>query len=140
MVQIADPQTIAAKWMRKAGLSAEDYRDGVSRTPADWQALTLAAASSYKTGLQAAIAANRFESGVQNAGTAKWKKNTLEKGPDRYAQGVTLAGDSYARGFAPYQAVIANITLPARGPRGDIKNYDRSRALGQALNRARTGK
>jgi hypothetical protein len=140
MTQIIDTSSIAAKWSRKAAASADDYRDGVARTQADWQGLTLAAAAAYKTGLQASMAANRFESGVTNAGTAKWKNNTLAKGPDRYAQGVSLSGDAYIRGFSPYQAVIANTALPPRGPRGDLKNWERSKVLGQALNRARTGK
>jgi hypothetical protein len=140
MTQIADTATIASKWARKAALSAEDYRDGIQRTSANWADLTLAAAASYKAGLQAAMAANRFESGVTSAGTAKWKKNSLEKGPDRYAQGVGLAADSYIRGFSPFQAVIANTALPPRGARGDPKNWERSKVLGTALNRARTGK
>lgn len=140
MPQIADAGTISTKWSRKAALAAQDYAEGVQRTTADWAGLTTAAAIQYKAGLTAAMAANRFEAGVAKAGTAKWKANALAKGPDRYAQGVQLSGDAYARGFAPYREVIANTSLPARGARGDPKNYERSRVMGTALNRARTGK
>lgn len=140
MTAIPDTQTIGQKWSRKAAASAEDYRDGVTRTTTDWAGNTVAAAAAYKAGLTAAMNANRFEAGVSGAGTAKWKANTIAKGPDRYAQGVSLSADAYVRGFAPYQQVIANTTLPPRGPRGDARNWERSKVLGQALNRARTGK
>jgi hypothetical protein len=140
MPLIPATQTIAAKWSRKAALAADDYKNGVLNTNADWASLTLAAAPAYKIGLQAAMAANRYEAGVGAAGTPYWRKNASEKGPDRYAQGVSLSGDNYARGFDPYQKVIANTALPPRGARGDIKNYERTRVLGQALNKARTGK
>ena len=140
MTAIADPNTISAKWKRRVAGAQQDYKDGVTNTQKDWQGLTAQANANYKAGVQAAVTADRFLSGVNKAGTAKWRTNAASKGPARWSEGCQLAGDAYASGFAPYQAVIANTTLPARGPRGATQNYNRSQVLGQALNAARTGR
>lgn len=137
MANIKPLELITAKWRSRAQVSTEDYRSGIESTSKDWAALTTAAAASYKTGIQAAIATNRFESGVRKAGTAKWKLNATTKGPERWAQGISLSGDAYAKGFAPYRQVIESLTLPARGPRGSEGNYARSMAVGKALNQKR---
>lgn len=133
MANIKSLALITAKWRKRANESTQDYADGVQNSTVDWAGQTIAAAASYKAGIQAAIAANRFEGGVRAAGTAKWKANTIAKGPQRWAQGIGLSGDAYAKGFAPYREIIANLTLPARGARGDAANYARSMAVGKAL-------
>lgn len=140
MPTIADPSVISAKWRRRVAGAQQDYKDGVTGTQKDWQALTAAANSNFKTGVQTALAADRFLTGVQKAGTNKWRTNAATKGPGRWSEGCQLAGDAYAAGFGPYAAVIANVQLPARGPRGAAVNYQRSQVLGQALNTARVGR
>ncbi len=54
-------------------------------------------------------------------------------GPGRYSEGVRAAEPEYRAGFAPYHAVIANTTLPPRGPKGSPENIDRVRAIAEAL-------
>lgn len=135
-----DTNAAAEKWQRKAAAAAQDYSNGVERTQNDWQAKTLAGQANYNAGVQAAMSAKRWESNVAKAGTAKWKANTLAKGPGRWVEGISMSGDAYSRGFAPYAQVISGLTLPPRGARGDVKNYARSQAVGQALNAKRTGK
>lgn len=140
MPAIRNVTDIAAKWARKAPMSVGDYEDGIRNTQADWATLTTQAAPAYVTGLQASMAAKRWEGGVAAAGTAGWKEKSLAKGPARWADGITKSGDAYSKGFAPYADVIRSTTLPARGPRGAQQNYQRSQLMGQALNRARVGK
>lgn len=137
MLNIKPMEAITNKWRGRAQMSTEDYKNGILTTPKDWAALTTDAASSYTAGLQASLAAKRWESGIRKAGTAKWKQNASTKGPARWAEGISLSGDAYARGFAPYREVLAGLTLPPRGPRGDVKNYERSAAVGKALNAKR---
>jgi len=140
MPAIRSTAEIAAKWQRKAPLSTADYESGVRTTQADWATLTTQAAANYTAGLQAAMAAKRWEGGVAATGTAGWKERTLAKGPARWAEGIDKSGDAYARGFGPYADVIRATTLSPRGPRGAQQNYQRSQLMGQALNRARVGK
>ena len=72
MANIKPLEQITAKWRSRAQVSTEDYRAGVLNPRNDWQAATIAAAASYKAGIQAALNANRFEAGVRKAGTEKW--------------------------------------------------------------------
>lgn len=139
MPTIRSLNDISAKWKLRGSQAQGDYQRGVETTQKDWQANTTAAVQNYNDGVTAAIGANRFAAGVAAAGNAKWKKNTIEKGPARWSQGIQVSVDNYERGFAPYRDVIANTTLPPRGPRGATQNYQRAIEMGTALHRARVG-
>ena len=82
---------LSKKWARVSALSGPSYLEGVQSTSKDWAELTEAAGSNYAAGVQAAIADKRFEAGVRQAGTDKWRRNSIAKGPERFAQGVRLA-------------------------------------------------
>lgn len=127
----------AAKWSRNAQNAQSDYQDGVSNPRVNWDTATAAAASNYEAGVTKAIANKSFAAGVKKAGHAKWQQATLSKGPARFAEGVRSGQDAYTAGFQPYATVIQNTTLPPRGPRGSAGNYQRSQAMGQALNAAK---
>jgi len=124
---------IAEKWERVTPARAQDYILGVKTTRKDWEAETLAAAVNYERGVTAAIGEQRFQRGVSKAGTAKWRKNTIEKGGTRWGQGVRLGGVEYARGFQPYRDALEALDLPPRGPRGDPVNLERVRVIAETL-------
>jgi len=125
---------VAERWARRAAAASPDYTKGIETTSKDWAAAAGGAAASYKQAVTAAAGAGRFEKGVAKAGTAKWKKNAIEKGPARYAQGVGVAQPEYQGGFAPFLEAIGRIDLPARGPSGSPQNYARVQPIGTALN------
>ena len=133
MANIKSLDRTNAKWQRVTAASGAEYEEGVRNPKADWNKETAQANGSYKAGLQKSIAADSFLKGVNAAGTAKWQKNAIEKGPSRFSQGVTLAVDAYSKGFAPYRNVIANLTLPPRGPKGDASNINRVAVVAKAL-------
>lgn len=133
MANIKSMDRINAKWQRVTAGAGQEYAEGVANPKSDWKTETVGANASYKAGLQKSIANDSFKKGVEAAGTAKWQKNAMEKGPDRFMQGVGLAGDAYTSGFAPYRAVIAGTTLPARGAKGDPSNINRVAVLAKAL-------
>lgn len=122
-----------AKWKRVAGSAQREYEEGVRNPRKSWATQTAAAESSYNQGVQDAISRGSFGAGVKRAGDAKWQKNAVEKGPQRFSQGVGLAEDAYVNGFEPYHRAIANLSLPPRGPKGDPKNIDRVRAVSETL-------
>lgn len=128
---------IANKWTVRTQAATPDYKRGVETTPKDWAGNTAAATAAYDSGIASAQAGNRWQTGVTKAGTAKWRANTLAKGPERFAQGVRLSVDNYVNGFKRYADVIAQTNLPPRGPRGSTENYERSRVMGQTLHEAR---
>ena len=57
----------------------------------------------------------------------------MGKGADRFASGIASAQTDYEAGIAPYTEVLNSVQLPARGAKGDPKNYDRVKAIGEAL-------
>lgn len=133
MAKVKSAEAASAKWQRRAGNAGPEYEEGVRNPRADWATETKAAAPSYSAGVTKAVQEKRYERGVSKAGTAKWQKNAVEKGPTRYAEGVRLSGDAYTTGTAPYLAVLSGLQLPPRGPKGDPKNIDRVRAVSEAL-------
>lgn len=135
MPKVKSLSRIAEKYTTVTPQRADEYARGVQETEKDWAGNTAAANDSWKSGVTQAATQNRFAAGVKAAGTSKWKEKTLSKGPDRYRQGVSLAGDDYARGFAPYRDVLENLTLPARKETGNSANYERVRVVGEALHK-----
>lgn len=138
MPAVKSPAASAAKWVARAGVAGPDYAAGVQSPRRDWAQATQEAADAHSAGVQQAIAENRFERGVQNAGTAKWARKAKDVGAQRYAPGVAAAKADYESGFAPFANVIQSVTLPPRGPKGDPRNYQRSQAIGEALHNAKT--
>ena len=126
----------SAKWARQSAAATPEYEAGVKTTAKDWAENT-AAAGSYAEGVQKAVADDRFAKGVAKAGTDKWQKNTLTKGPARWSEGIRLSTGNYERGFAPYRQVIENTTLPPRGPKGSAQNIDRVRVMAETLHAAK---
>jgi len=123
----------AERWTRRTAAASPDYQRGVETTSKDWSGAAVAAGPSYRQAVTAAAAAGRFEKGVTKAGTAKWKKNTVEKGPARYAQGAAVAGPEFQAGIGPYLELIGRTDLPARRPAGDPSNIGRITPITQAL-------
>ena len=125
------------KWVRRAGEAATDYARGVAAPRTPWAEATEAAADAQAAGVQQAIAENRFQNGVQRAGNAKWQRKATTLGAQRFGPGVAAAKSDYEAGFGPYVAVIQGITLPPRGPKGDPRNYERTKLIGDALHAAK---
>lgn len=133
MVKTKGVDRTVAKWAGKVAVAREDYVSGITAPRVDWQTATAKAEGSYEQGVQRGIASKQFGKGVARAGTAKWQKGALEKGPGRWMEGVAAATDEYRTGMSEVISVIEGVTLPPRGPKGDPANYDRVRAIGTAL-------
>jgi len=140
MVKTKGVDRTVAKWKSKVAAAGPDYLDGVTNPKADWQTETSKAESSYEQGVQAAIGRKSFGKGVARAGTAKWQRGAIEKGGTRWTAGVALAEDEYRSGMGEVISTIEATALPPRGPKGDPKNYDRTRILGTALHTKFKGK
>ena len=133
MVKTKGVDRTVNKWRTKVASAQGDYLDGVTNPKADWQTETSKAEASYEQGVTQAISRKSFGKGVAKAGTAKWQKGATEKGPARWVDGVSKAEDEYRQGMGEVIQVIEGTQLPPRGPKGDPKNYDRTRILGSKL-------
>jgi len=140
MVKTKGVDRTVAKWKSKVAAAGPDYLDGVTNPKADWQTETSKAEGSYEQGVTAAIGRKSFGKGVARAGTAKWQANAISKGGTRWTAGVALAEDEYRSGMSEVISTIEATALSPRGPKGDPKNYDRTRQLGTALHNKFKGK
>lgn len=139
MANIRSVDLIARKWATVTPTRVADYEAGIRDPRTDWAQATAAADAAWKSGVQAAVQAGSFKKGVTRAGTSKWQAGSLEKGTQRWGPGVSLAEDSYAQGFAPYQQAIASLNLPPRFARRDPRNLDRVKAVVDALVKVKQG-
>ncbi len=133
MAEIKSLSSIRDKWVRVTPQRTEDYRLGVRSPLKDWAQETIEAADNWKAGVDRAHAADLFKKGVTRAGTPKWQKAALEKGPGRFAEGVALAGPDFEKGYAPYREAIAALDLGPRFPRRDPRNLERVKRVVDAM-------
>lgn len=133
MAEIKNLSAIREKWARVTPMRTEDYKLGVQNPKRDWADETEAAKGNWKMGVDQAAQKDLFAKGVRKAGSGKWKKGALEKGPGRFAEGVMLASPDYEKGFAPYHQAIENTDLGPRFPRRDPRNLNRVKAIVDAL-------
>jgi hypothetical protein len=137
MVDVANLSDSADKFERRAGQAGQDYEAGVSSvSDSEQQQATLDAADSWETGVQNAIQNGTFSSGVQNP-TQSWQQAALETGSSRFTQSASQAGDQWSNGFQSFADTLESLNLQPRGPRGSEANFQRSRAVGEALNNQR---
>ena len=140
MVATKPIDQVVEKWKRKVAGASEDYRQGVTSPQNDWATEAGKAQDRYKSGVTQAAAEGRFGRGVARAGTAKWQKGCIEKGVNRWPEGVAMADDEYRSGMGDVLSTIQSVTLPAKGPKGDPRNYERVKAIGDALHKKKIGK
>lgn len=124
---------IREKWKRVSSGAQAEYEAGVSDPRVDWATATAAAEDSYKKGVAQAASAGRFGKGVKKAGTGKWQEMAKRKGPHRWAEGISLAEDTYATAFQPYHAALGSISYPPKGPKGDPGNIARVAIVAKTL-------
>ena len=139
MAEIKSLDRVAKKWTDVTPGRSSEYEAGVRSPKKDWAQATSEAAESYSQGVQAAISQGRFAKGVQQSGSGAWREGALNKGVSRWPQGVRVSGGKYQQGFAPFHAAIAGTQLPPKGPKGDPRNYDRVRVIGEALHNTKVG-
>jgi len=132
-MKIKSLDIITKKWTEVTPGRTEYYKEGTSGKGGAWEAGAKAAEGNFKAAVTAAAAAGNYGKGVGRAGGGAYEKGVSEKGVARWPQGVSVAGPEFSKGFGPYQGVLAGLTLPPRGPKGDPRNYARVQAVGAAL-------
>lgn len=139
MVNIKPLDKIADKWAKVTPERAPYYEEGIKAPTKDWATEAKKGQAAYEAAMRDPNVLKLREKRIEEVGTAKWQKKALAVGPSRFREGVPVAKEDFQSGFAPYHEVIARITLPERGARGDPKNYARVKAIGDALHKRRMG-
>jgi hypothetical protein len=140
MAEVKSTDRVIKKWREVTQQRGEEYRTGIQNPKRDWAEATQKAEDNWKQGIQQAAQRGAFKKGVMEAGTEKWQRKAVEKGPDRFIQGVALSQDEYAKGITPYLETLRDLKLPPRYPKGDPRNLDRVKAVVMALRNKKTGR
>ncbi len=135
--KIASAAEIAAKWAEMTPGRQKFYSANTAAAAADWEAKTKAAEKTFTAALQSGDIGRKFAGGVTKAGAAKFARKVTDVGVDRFSPGVRAATQDMSAGVDPYVQVIASVTPPARGPRGDPANLERVRVYADALAKKR---
>jgi len=130
----------AAKFVERAGAASGDYVSGAQGTSKDQSTAGIAAAPNYAAGVQAAITRGAYAKGLQKSGKAGWLKGIVEKGANRFAEGVSAGAGKYATNSAVYDSARGAANSMPRGPKGSEANFARAKAVGQALRAVKVGK
>jgi hypothetical protein len=109
-------QQALARWQGAAGTAATDWAAGINGYTGDWAGVTVAAYNNWVSGLANAQAQGLWQSGVANAGTAKWKTNSQNKAAN-YTTGYTAGATAFGAAIQKIIAAEQNIvnSLPPRG-------------------------
>lgn len=135
---VKDLATSGVKWSSRASSASTEFETNALAAADKWAKNAQAAMDNYRAGISAANIATRFARGVQQAATAnKFARKLAAVGSSRYSTGVQGAAQDWQTGFGPYHSVLQAVALPPRKPRGDAGNYERVKAVGQALNARR---
>jgi len=129
----------AQKFVERAGAATGDYVSGAQGTSKDQAAAAIAATPNYVAGVQAAIARGAYAKGLQASGKAGWLKGVTEKGANRFAEGVASGASKYATNSGKYDVARGAANSLPRGPKGSEVNFNRTKVVGQALRKAKTG-
>lgn len=140
MVKTKPVEKVVSKWQSRASAAVEDYKFGIENPKQDWATAAAAAQAAWAQGVQQAAAEGRYAGGVKKAGTEKWKRKALEVGAARYSSGIAAAVQDYASAISEVLRVLEGISLPPRGPRGDPRNYERVKIIGETLHKTFTAK
>ncbi len=135
-MKVPNAAEIARRFVTFAPGRASRFEDGVRNPNKDWMKNTLDAEKNYEDGIKQSIARKAFGTGVRKAGTAFQQSQTI-KSIHRWVDGIEGAEDIMAKAMEPVVAVLESITLPPSYPKGDDRNYERSKKVGQALRKAK---
>jgi len=128
---------IITKWKNRSSIATPEYEAGIRDPSRPWMEATLDAEETYKAAVIAAANAGRFGIGVRSAGNDAWFNACIEKGVQRFAQGVALAAPAYEKGFRPYHKALSALVLTPRRGRGDERNLLRVAEVAKRLNEIR---
>ena len=135
-MKVTSAKEIARRFVKYAPGREDRFDEGVRNPDKDWEKETLAAEPNYESGVKAAISRKAFGKGVEKVGTAKQQGKTIQN-EDRWVDGIQGAEQTMTSAMEPVVQVLEAVKLPPAYPRGDPRNYDRSKAVGMALRKAK---
>lgn len=132
-------QSVAEKFVTRAGAASGDYVSGAEQTSKDQAASAIAAKTIYQQALTASFTRGAFEKGLQRSGKGGWLRGVTVKGSERFASGVAASAGKYAQNSGRYDSARNAASGLPRGMKGSPTNLARVSAVVSALRTAKTG-
>ena len=127
----------AKKWAEVTPGRSGYYEVATPASAALWEAQTIASGPTYKTSVSAGNIDKLFVGGVKKAGAAKFARKVTSVGVGRFGPGVGAAISDFESNWSDFQAVLAGITKPPKGPRGSAGNRTIIATIDDALYKKR---
>ena len=135
-IQVKNITAVVQKWQTNAGAATPYYTAGINAPKQDQAQAAISQAGVWQAAVSQAQKA--FTQGLEKASQqGKWKANSLSKGAQRYAGGITAGIAAFTSGMGAVLQVIAGVNLPAKGPKGSPANVARVSAVNDALRAAK---
>ncbi len=132
-IAIKDVSTLQAKYLSRGSSAVNEYKAGINTPKNPQSASAIAAADRWQQTLAAPETKTRFIANLRKAGDAGWQAGALGKGANNYPAGITRGAPKWGLNVQPYLQVIAGLSLPAKGVRGNSANIARVAAVADAL-------
>jgi len=139
MVKVKSVEEIATKWSEVTPARAPYYEAEVKVAGAEWKEKAAKGQTAYESAMRDPKVLARRAAMITDATAGKFQTKAGTVGPGRFREGIAAGKPYYTEGFGPYREVIAAWAPPARGPRGDPKNYEIVKSIGDALHKKRVG-
>jgi len=131
-IQVKNINDVVTKWTNNASASTPYYTAGINSPKQDQAQSAINQADVWQAAVSQAKGA--FTRGLEKSASAgKWKANSLGKGAQRFAGGITAGKAAFTTGMGAVLQVISNVNLPPKGPKGSPGNISRVTAVNQAL-------
>jgi len=138
MPPIKDLTSAAQKWSRNAGAASTEFAANAQASADKWARGAQGAGANFRQAISAGNIQAKCERGIAKAAQlGRFARKLAAVGSGRYSEGVGQSQQDWSTGFEPYHGVLQTVSLPPRAPRGDARNYERVKAIGQALNAKR---
>jgi len=140
MVKTIGLDRTVKKWISRARVARPDYEAGIRAPKEPWLERAVAARDTFKAAVTAPEVPELYVRGIKRAGKARWEDMALKKGADRFTPGIELSQPYYSGQMTEILAEIEKIVIPARAPRGDIRNLERVKKIFEGLHAWRLAK
>jgi len=139
MVKIKSVDDIATKWADVTPGRAPYYEAEMKVAGEAWKDGAKKGQKAYESAMADPDTLKRREKEITDAAAEKLERLGSKLGPARFRAGIPETKVDYTSGFTPFHGVISAWVKPERGPRGDAKNYDIVKSIGDALHKKRVG-
>lgn len=137
-IKVKDTAAAGAKYVARAQVAGNDYKNGVANAGNDWEQGAKAGETNFEQGIADAIQRKAYGKGV-NGSASKYVANATNLGATRYGPGVQNGANAYQAGVQPYLDKLKSLNLPPKGPRRSPQNMDRANMVARELGKLKTG-